>query len=63
MPITNVDKQDMKDIVEIIKCFNTVEGNSKYETDADINKNKAINMEDMVIVIKHFLAIPSDYNK
>jgi hypothetical protein len=54
---------NMKDIVEIIKCFNTVDGNAKYDENADINKNKAINMEDMVIVIKHFLAIPADYNK
>ena len=53
---------NMKDIVEIIKSFNTIEGNPKYDEKADINKNKAINMEDMVIVIKHFLAIPADYD-
>ncbi len=53
----------MTDIVELLKSFNSVEGSSKYNAKADINKNKAINMEDMVIVIKHFMAIPSDYDK
>ena len=50
-------------ILELLKSFNSVEGSSKYNAKADINKNKAINMEDMVIVVKHFMAIPSDYDK
>ena len=53
----------MTDILELLKSFNSVEGSSKYNAKADINKNKAINMEDMVIVVKHFTAIPSDYDK
>lgn len=52
---------NMKDLVEIIKHFNTTVEDSEYNYKADLNDNNAINMEDFVLLTKHFLKASSDY--
>jgi len=54
---------NMKDIVEIIKLFNTIPRDAEYNAGLDFNKDNAINLIDIVIVLKHFNTKSNDYNK
>lgn len=54
---------NMKDIVEIIKLFNTIPRDAEYNAGLDFNKDNAINLIDIVIVLKHFNTTSNDYNK
>lgn len=60
------DAQDnainMKDIIELSKCFNSSTGDGKYIQGFDLNIDGAINMNDIVIISKHFNTVPGNYD-
>jgi len=52
---------NVSDVIQIALSFNSISGDENYNEDIDINKNGAINMEDVIIVVRHFNMTPSDY--
>lgn len=54
---------NMLDIVQISKGFNSIEGDSRYNVEYDINGDGAINLVDIVIVAKYFNKTAADYKK
>ena len=53
---------NMKDVIEIGKCFNAIETDSKYKKFCDLNVDVSINMSDIVIIARHFGKTTADYN-
>ena len=53
---------NLLDVAEVIRCFNATKGSANYVEELDINRNGAINMQDIMIVHKHFGATSSDYD-
>lgn len=53
---------NMKDVIEIGKCFNATKSDSKYNSSCDLNMDNSINMSDIVIIAKHFGKTTADYN-
>ncbi|HEY9061040.1 MAG TPA: glycosyl hydrolase [Pseudobacteroides sp.] len=52
---------NMSDIMELAKCFNTVEGDAKYISNCDFNMDSSINMSDVITIAKHFNATSLNY--
>ncbi|MCX7748731.1 MAG: hypothetical protein N2645_17875 [Clostridia bacterium] len=52
---------NMSDLIEMIVSFNSAKGDSKYNSDHDINKDNAVNMSDLMIAILHFNQISESY--
>ncbi|HEY9060360.1 MAG TPA: glycoside hydrolase family 9 protein [Pseudobacteroides sp.] len=53
---------NMKDVIEIGKCFNATSSDPKYILSRDLNQDNSINMSDIVIIAKHFGKTSADYN-
>ncbi len=53
---------NMKDVIEIGKCFNATKSDAKYNSSCDLNLDNSINMSDIVIIAKHFGKTTADYN-
>ncbi|NLP14816.1 MAG: hypothetical protein GX383_10180 [Clostridium sp.] len=49
------------DIVQVIIAFNTIAGDEEYKEDLDFNQDGAINIKDIVIIVKHFNSSSSSY--
>jgi len=45
---------NMQDVIEIAKAFNSISGDSKYNTQCDFNMDNSINMSDVIIIAKNF---------
>jgi hypothetical protein len=52
---------NMKDVIEIGKCFNATNSDPKYNLSCDLNLDNSINMSDIVIIAKHFGKTTADY--
>ncbi len=52
---------NLEDIMEFARLFNTVSGDGKYYSSADINADNAINVSDIMIVANHFNKTMTDY--
>jgi hypothetical protein len=54
---------NMSDIAKVGAAFNTTSGNDRFNGEVDINKDGAVNMEDIVIIVKNFGKNSSDYSR
>ncbi|MFZ5989035.1 MAG: stalk domain-containing protein [Bacillota bacterium] len=52
---------NMEDVMEIIKSFNTAEGDERYNIVCDYDQNGAINMADIVCTLQWFNRSSNDY--
>ncbi|MCX7748485.1 MAG: M20/M25/M40 family metallo-hydrolase [Clostridia bacterium] len=52
---------NMSDIMEVVKGFNSVNGDDKYISGSDLDKDGAINMSDILIVVQHINTTPENY--
>jgi len=64
VPIDGVadDSINMRDVMEIAKCFNAIKGSETFNENCDFNLDDAINMSDVIVVAKHFNDTSSDYD-
>lgn len=53
---------NMKDVIEIGKCFNATKIDARYNKFCDLNMDGNINMSDIVIIARHFGKTTADYN-
>ncbi|MDP4181064.1 MAG: glycoside hydrolase family 44 protein [Bacillota bacterium] len=58
----NDDAINMKDIIEIAKCFNSIKGSELFNANCDFNLDDSINMSDVIAVAKHFNATAANYD-
>lgn len=54
---------NFSDVVSITAAFNSVLGDSIYVESCDLNRDKSINISDIVLLAKHFNATKDDYEK
>lgn len=45
---------NIKDIIQIAECFNSIKGDSRYMENMDVDCNSVINILDIMLVSKHF---------
>jgi len=51
----------MTDVLVMAKSFNSKQSDTSYNENADFNQDSSVNMEDIMIVAKHFNQICDNY--
>ncbi len=56
------NKINMIDVFQIAGAFNSVHGDGNYNEKVNFNMDSVINIEDIIILAKHFGSTPTDYD-
>jgi mannan endo-1,4-beta-mannosidase len=52
---------NISDIMELVKSFNSVKGDTKYVSGNDLNQDSSVNISDVMIIAQHFNTSPANY--